>query len=217
MDDKTLQEQVMHELVWDPEVDAAHIGVSAKDGAVTLTGHVGSYAQKMAAVRAAERVYGVRAVADELEVELPSSATRDDTDLAEEIARELQWNTSVPDTVEAEVRNGLVTLRGEVERPYQRDAAEQAVRHVTGVKGVTNLIVVKPSIKPNPAEVQERIADAIRRMAELDARAIEATTSNGTVHLRGVVHTFHEKKLAENAAKSAPGVQAVKNDIVVAP
>jgi osmotically-inducible protein OsmY len=217
MDDKTIQEQVRRELEWDPEVDSAHIGVAAKDGAVTLTGHVGSYAQKLAAVRAAERVYGVKAVADEIKVKLPNSALRDDTDVAEEIARELLWNTSVPDTVEAEVRNGLVTLRGEVEWPYQRDAAERAVRHIAGVTGVANLIVVKPLTKPNPQEVQRRIAEAIERMAELDARSIEATTSNGTIHLRGVVHTFHEKKLAEMAAKSAPGVQAVRNDIVVAP
>jgi osmotically-inducible protein OsmY len=217
MDDETIQEQVRRELEWDPEVDSAYIGVAAKDGAVTLTGHVGSYAQKLAAVSAAERVYGVKAVADEIKVKLPSSALRDDTDVAEAISRALQWNTSVPDTVETEVRNGFVTLRGEVQWPYQRDAAEGAVRPLAGVTGVSNLIVVKPSTKPNPKELQQRIAEAIKRMAELDARSIEATTSNGTVHLRGIVRTCHEKKLAEDAAKSAPGVQAVRNNVIVVP
>jgi osmotically-inducible protein OsmY len=217
MDDKTIQEQVLRELEWDPEVDSAHIGVTAKDGAVTLTGHVGSYAQKLAAVRAAERVYGVKAVADEIKVKLPSSALRDDTDIAEEISRALQSNTLIPDTLEAEVRDGFVTLRGEVEWPYQRDAAERALRHLAGITGMSDLIVVKPSTNPDPKELRQRIAEAIKRMAELDARSIEATTSNGTVHLRGVVRTCHEKKLAEDAAKSAPGVQAVRNDVIVVP
>lgn len=217
MNDKTLQEAVMRELEWDPQVDAAHIGVSAKGGAVTLTGHVSSYAEKLAAVRAAERVYGVKAVADKIEVKLPGASKRDDSELAEEIARELSWNNVVPDTVEAEVRNGFVTLRGEVEWAYQRDAAERAVKYVTGVNGVTNLIVVKPPVKPDPAKIKERVADAIKRMADLDARSIWATTENGTVHLHGTVHTFYERKLAEEAAKAAPGVTKVENEIAVVP
>jgi osmotically-inducible protein OsmY len=217
MEDKRLQEAVMRELEWDPKVDAAHIGVSAKDGAVTLSGHVSSYSEKMAALKAAERVYGVRAVADELEVRLPGSSVRDDTDIAEHIAEELRWNTLVPDTVEAEVRDGFVTLRGEVEWTYQREAAERAIRDITGVRGVTNLITVKPRIKPKPTDVEQRVAEAIQRLASLDARSIWASTSNGTVHLHGHVHSLWEKKVAEEAAASAPGVQKVENHIVVTP
>jgi osmotically-inducible protein OsmY len=217
MNDKELQAAVIRELEWDPRIDTAHIGVSAKEGAVTLTGHVRSYPEKLAAVRAAERVYGVKAVADEIKVKLPGSSHRDDSTLAEEIARELSWNSLVPDTVDAEVRNGFVTLRGDVAWSFERDAAERAVRNVIGVTGVSNLIVVKPRAKPTPSEVEQRVAEAIKRMADLDSRSIWATTTNGTVHLHGTVHTFYEKQLAENAAKSAPGVAEVDNEIAVVP
>jgi osmotically-inducible protein OsmY len=215
MDDKLIQEAVMRELDWDPKVDAAHIGVSVKNGAVTLTGHVSSYSEKLEAVKAAERVYGVKAVADEIKVRLPTSDVRDDTDIAEEIARELQWNTLVPDTVHAEVRNGIVTLRGDVEWAYQREEAERAVRYLTGVTGVTNLITVKPRVKA--ADIEQRIKEAIERAASLDARQIRVTTTNGTVHLHGHVHSLFEKKVAEEAAKAAPGIVKVENEIVVTP
>ncbi|MGZ4357655.1 MAG: BON domain-containing protein, partial [Gaiellaceae bacterium] len=194
MDDKTLQAGVMQELKWDPEVNAAHIGVIAKDGAVTLTGYVSSYSEKYAAVRAAERVYGVRAVADEIEVRLPASSKRDDPAIAEAIAHTLQWNTLVPETVDVEVRNGYVTLRGEVEWNYQKDAAERAVRDVTGVMGVANLITVKPKVRAS--EVRKRVEEAIERAAALDARGISVTTTNGTVHLHGTVHSLFEKRVA---------------------
>jgi osmotically-inducible protein OsmY len=213
--DKALQEAVMRELEWDPSVDAAHIGVIARDGAVTLTGHVPSFAQKWAAVRAAERVFGVRAVADELKVKLPGESTRDDEEIAEQIARTLRWNTMVPQTVTAEVRRGLVTLRGEVEWSYQKDEAERAVRNITGVVGVNNLITVKPKTKP--ADVQRRIAEALSREADLDARRISVTTSDGTVELHGTVRSFSEKRLAEQAAASAPGVSKVENKLAVVP
>jgi osmotically-inducible protein OsmY len=217
MDDKSLQAAVLRELEWDPKIDAAHIGVSAKNGAITLTGHVSSYSEKLAAVRAAERVYGVKAVADEIQVKLPGTSIRDDTELAEEIARELRWNSLVPDTVKAEVRKGFVTLRGEVKWSFERDAAERTVRDITGVTGVSNLITIKPSVKPKPSEIEQRVADAIKRMADLDARSVWATTTNGTVHLHGTVHSFYEKQLAENAAKAAPGVMNVDNEIAVVP
>jgi osmotically-inducible protein OsmY len=213
--DIQLQQEVLRELEWDPEVDAAHIGVSVKDGAVTLTGHVSSYSEKLAAVRAAERVYGVKAVADEIEVRLPGSSARDDTDIAEAIAQVLRWNALVPDTVEAEVRKGFVTLRGEVDWSYQREAAERAVRDVKGVKGVSNLITVKP--RPKPEDIQERIAEAIRRAANMDARQIWVTTTNGTVVLHGTVHSLYEKKIAEREAAAAPGVAKVENRIAVVP
>jgi osmotically-inducible protein OsmY len=215
MDDKALQEAVRRELEWDPKVNAAHIGVIAKDGAVTLTGHVDSYTEKLAAVRAAERVYGVKAVADEIEVRLPGSNVRDDEDLAEAIAEAFRWNEFVPDTVTAEVKNGIVTLRGTAEWEYQRSAAERAVRDLTGVRGVTNLITVEPKVKPS--EIEQRILEAIQRSAALDARQIWVTTTNGNVRLHGHVHSLWEKKIAEEAAASAPGVQKVENDIVVTP
>jgi Predicted periplasmic or secreted lipoprotein len=217
MSDKTLKEAVMRELEWDPSVEAAHIGVIAKDGAVTLTGKVPTYSQKWAAVRAAERVFGVRAVADELEVKLSSLNTRDDQDIAEQIARTFEWSTTVPDTVEAEVRKGWVTLKGDVDWSYQRDEAERAIRHITGVTGVSNLIVVKPKVKPKPTDVEKRIEEAITREADLDARRIWVTTHNGTAELHGTVHSFWEKRLAEQAAASAPGVAKVENLLAVTP
>jgi osmotically-inducible protein OsmY len=217
MSDKSLQEAVMKELEWDPKVDPAHIGVSVKDGAVTLSGHVSSFAEKMAALRAAERVYGVKAVADELEIRLPGSSVRDDTDIAEHIAKALRWNTLVPDSVNAEVRDGHVTLRGEVEWMYQREAAEREVRDVTGVKSVINIISIKPRFKVMPSEIEQRVEEAIKRNADLDASSIWATTSNGVVHLHGHVHSVWEKKIAEEAAASAPGVEEVDNEIMVAP
>jgi osmotically-inducible protein OsmY len=215
MDDKALQDAVMTELEWDPELDSAHIGVAASKGAVTLSGHVSSYAEKWAAVRAAERVQGVVAVADEMEVRLPSSSVRDDSDIAESIARALSSHTSVPDSVDAEVRHGFVTLRGEVNWNYQREAAERVVRNTKGVKGVSNLITMKPRVQP--AQIEQRIADAIKRMASLDANQITVTASNGTVHLKGRVHSWYEKRLAEQEAASAPGVSKVDNQITVVP
>jgi osmotically-inducible protein OsmY len=215
--DKKLQQAVMRELRWNPEVNAAHIGVSAKDGAVTLTGHVSSYAEKRAAVEAAERVYGVKAVADELEVRIPGAIPRDDTDIAEEVAQALRRSILVPKTVEAEVRNGFITLRGEVKWAYQRRAAERAVRDLRGVRGVANLVTVKPRAKPKPEQVEKRIEEAIQRSASLDARSVWVTTTNGTVHLHGHVHSLWEKKAAEEAAEAAPGVSKVENHILVTP
>jgi osmotically-inducible protein OsmY len=211
--DKVLKDDVMRELEWDPKIDASHIGVIANDGAVTLTGHVRSYTEKMLAVKAAERVNGVKAVADELEVKLPSSNVRDDAEIAEMAARTLRWHTLLPDTIEAEVRNGVVTLKGEVEWSYQRQTAERAMRDITGVRSVINLIAVKPRVKAD--DVKRRIADTIKRNAALDASAIQVQTTNGTVHLEGTVHSLWEKRMAEQAAASAPGVKEVDNDLTV--
>lgn len=213
--EKALKVEVERELEWDPMVNESSVGVFVKNGAVTLTGHVSSYSEKWAAVRAAERVYGVRAVADEIKVELPTSSVRDDVDIAQAVARTLRWNTLVPEDVKAEVRNGVVTLRGEVEWSYQRNEAERAVRNITGVTGVTNLIVVKPKVKA--AEIEKRIAEALQRHAELDARQIRVTARNGTVEIHGHVHSLHEKKIAEQAAASAPGIVNVENKLVVTP
>ncbi|MGZ4338400.1 MAG: BON domain-containing protein [Gaiellaceae bacterium] len=215
MNDEALQEDVLEELKWDPEIDAAQIGVAVKDGAVTLTGHVSTYSEKYAAVKAAERVEGVLAVADEIKVKLPSSGVRDDSDIAESIAQAFRSHVSIPDTVDAEVRNGFVTLRGEVDWSYQREAAERVARHTMGVTGVSNLVTVKPKVKAE--QVEQRIANAIRRMANLDANQITVTATNGTVHLHGKVHSWYEKQLAEREAKSAPGVAKVDNEIIIVP
>jgi osmotically-inducible protein OsmY len=215
--DTELQKAVRKELEWDPRVDAGHIGVSVEDGAVMLTGHVDSYAERIAAVRAAERVYGVRVVADEIIVEPPFSDPIDDTELAEEIVRRFRWNLLIPDEVTVEVRNGIVTLRGEVRWSFQRKAAERAVRDVRGVRDVDNQITIKPREKPKAEEVERRIADRIKRMADLEARRIWVTTTDGVVHLHGTVHSLHEKRLAEEAALDVPGVTKIENDLTVVP
>jgi len=215
--DKTMQEAVASELLWDPKITSDDIRVSASDNAVTLTGHVESYGERSAAVLAAERVYGVKAVADELEVRLPSSGHRDDTEIAEEIARERHWNMWFPDSIDAEVRDGHVTLHGEVDWLYQRAEAERAVQHLAGVRGVTNLLTVKPRVQPDTGGVRQRVEDAIERMADLDARSIRVTMADSTVHLHGHVHSLAERHIAEQAAEAAPGVTAVVNDLTVTP
>jgi osmotically-inducible protein OsmY len=215
--DRALGDAVSTELEWDPQVDQTHIGVAAADGAVTLMGYVRSYAQEHAAVRAAERVHGVRAVADELEVRLPQPLKRNDTEIAEEVARRREWNPVIPETVNAEVKNGAVTLRGEVEWAFQRDAAEQAIRHLEGVRSVTNAVSVKPSGEPEPSEIKERVEDAIGRQANIDARSISVTADGGTVRLQGRVRSLAESRAAVKAAEAAPGVTRVENDLEVRP
>lgn len=216
-DDERIKAEVMHELEWDPQVDAAHIGVSVAHGAVTLTGHVGRYSERLAAVRAAERIYGVRAVADELEVELHRADRPDDSEIAHAVARTLRRNRLVPDTVEGVVENGSVTLRGSVRWNFQRDAAERAIRGIRGVTDVKNEIAVRSRTKPKPEIVERLVAEAIERAASLEARRIRVTTSDGTVHLYGHVHSLYEKQVAEDVVKSAPGVTKIDNKIVVVP
>jgi osmotically-inducible protein OsmY len=213
--EKQLQDDVLTELRWEPSVDAAAIGVAAKDGAVTLTGHVGSYAQRMSAVKAAERIYGVTAVADELEVRLTGDSQRDDADIARAIANALDWNTNVPTSVKAEVNDGWVTLTGEVDWSYQRDDAASSIRYLLGVKGVTNLITVKPKV--TATEVKDKISEAFSRNADLDARRISIDAFDGTVELRGHVHSLHEDDVARSAAWSAPGVREVKDHLTITP
>lgn len=214
--DEILKREVERELEWDPQVEHERIGVIVKDGAVTLTGYVSKYGKKCAALHAAERVHGVRAVADEIGVRLPGSVGGDDSAIAEAIARSLRWNTNVPDNVKAEVRDGVVVLRGEVEWEYQRNAAERAVRNVKGVTGVSNLIVVKPRTKKT-ADVEQRIREAIERCAGLDVDSLSITTENSTVLLRGKVRSLREKHVAEEEAASAPGISKVDNELEVVP
>jgi VCBS repeat-containing protein len=216
--DKGLGDAVRSELEWDPKVDQTHIGVAAADGAVTLTGYVTSYAQEHAAVHAAERIYGVRAVADELEVRLKRPFERNDTEIAEAISRQREWNTLIPKSVTADVKNGAVALRGEVEWAFQRDDTEEAIRHLAGVRRVTNEITVKPGDKAESGEITERVEDALERQASIDGHSISVTTTEDrTVRLQGRVRSLAESRAAVKAAEAAPGVKVVENELAVRP
>lgn len=214
--DGEIREDVINELRWDPQVtDPEAIGVAVQDGAVTLTGHVPTYAQRLAAARAAERVYGVKAVANELEVKL-SGGPRDDSEIAQAIAHVLDWDVQVPEgKVHAQVSHGWVTLDGEVEYEYQRREVERMVRNVRGVVGVSNLITVTPPAQP--ANVKAAIEDAFKREAEIDARHIRVEVSDHTAKLYGNVHSLHEAAAARAAAASAPGVATVESHLSVSP
>jgi osmotically-inducible protein OsmY len=214
--DSEIRDDVINELRWDPQVtDPDAIGVAVADGAVTLTGHVSTYAEKLATVRAAERVYGVKAVANELQVKLLGTA-RDDTDIAKAIAHVLEWNVQVPEgRVHARVQGGWVTLDGEVDYDFQRREVERMVRQVGGVIGVTDLITVKPPASPE--KVQAVIENAFKREAEIDARHIKVEVSDHTATLYGHVHSLHEASAARAAAASAPGVAAVESHLLVSP
>ncbi|HMA23125.1 MAG TPA: BON domain-containing protein [Gemmatimonadaceae bacterium] len=212
--DAQLQRDVIDEIRWDPAVGSAEIGVAAKNGVITLSGQIESFAKKYAAIRAAERVAGVRAIAEELTVVLPGSFKRTDTDLAHSVASTLKWDVQVPeDRVKARVEDGWVWLEGEVEWQYQSVAAERAIRNLAGVRGVTNLLQIER--RPFAPDVRERIESAFKRHAELDAKQIAVEAIDGHVTLRGKVRSWAERQDAELAAWSAPGVTKVKDEILV--
>jgi osmotically-inducible protein OsmY len=214
--DGEIREDVIDELRWDPQVtDPEAIGVAVRDGAVTLTGHVPTYVEKLAAARAAERVYGVKAVANELEVKL-AGAPRDDSDIATAIAHVLDNNVQVPPgRVHARVQNGWVTLDGEVDYDYQRREVERMVRQVRGVTGVSDLITVKPPASPQA--VKAKIEEAFKREAEIDARHVSIEVSDHTAKLYGHVHSLNEASAAKAAAAAAPGIAAVESHLLISP
>jgi osmotically-inducible protein OsmY len=211
--DSQLRSDVQEELRWDPRVGRIEVGVAARDGVVTLSGEVDSFSRKYSAAKAAERVAGVKAIADELTIKLPSAFVRSDTEVAHSVVESLRWAIDVPDSVKARVENGWVSLEGMVEWQYQRASAERAIRHLTGVKGVSNLITIKP--RASAPDVREKIQSAIRRRAEEDSKNISIEAVDGKITLRGVVRSWAERLDAENAAWAASGVSMVDDQLRV--
>jgi len=211
--DTQLKSDVEAELNWEPSVHAEQIGVSAKDGVVELDGQVGSYSEKWAAERAALRVSSVKAIASEIKVELPSSATRTDEDIARAAKNHLEWNYWVPDTVKVQVANGWVTLTGTADWQYEKEEADRVVRPLMGVKGVSNQITLTP--RASATDVKVKIEDALKRSAETDAARIKVEVSAGKVTLRGTVSSWAERADAARAAWAAPGVTGVDDLITV--
>jgi len=214
--DIDIKRDVEAELRWNPDIDATDIAVAVKNGVVTLSGFVRSYAQKFEAEQTAKRVNGVRAVANDIEVRLPIFNQRPDPEIARDAVKEIQKNLPyASDHIGVVVRDGWVTLEGSVEWNYQRERAAQVVRRVRGVKGVTNLIELQPRVPP--VEVKHKIEEAFRRSAELDANRITVETEGGVVTLRGTVRSWAERQEAERVAWATPGVVRVNNLITISP
>ena len=212
--DKQLQIDIKEELRWEPRVRDDEIGIEVRDGVVTLMGTVPDFAQRMRAERAVERVAGVRAVAQELTVKVPNTHLRSDTDLAHQVVNTLAWDTEEPfQAVKAKVDDGWVTLEGEVDWQFQRNAPERAVRYLSGVKGVSNLLKVKAHA--STYDVAQHITAALSRSAEADAKKIKVTATGGKVTLTGTVRSWPERADAERAAWSATGVSEVDDRLAV--
>jgi osmotically-inducible protein OsmY len=212
--DEEIRRDVEAELRWDPDVDPKDIGVAVSEGVVTLAGFVRSYSQKLEAERDAKRISGVRAVANDLEVRLPNLDERPDPDIAREAVQQI--HAMLPysgEKITAVVKNGWVTLEGEAEWHYQRERAEEAVRRVRGVKGVSNLITLKPKVAT--AVIKSQIEEALKRSAETDAKNITVEVEGDKVTLRGQVRSWAERQEAERAAWRSPGVRQVENLIAI--
>ena len=214
--DADLRRNVEEELRWDPDIDATDVAVNALSGVVTLTGFVRSYVQRTQAEIDTKRVAGVHAVANDLEVHLPSRDVRPDPEIARDCVTQLEFDLPTShEQVKLIVENGWVSLEGSVIWNFQRERAAEAVRHIRGVTGVSNFIEVKPKVPAT--EIREKIESALSRIAVLDASRITVETQGGVVKLHGVVHSWAEREEAERAAWAAPGVTSVDNQIAVNP
>jgi osmotically-inducible protein OsmY len=214
MDDKILRQDIIDELDWDPSIDSANIGVAVEAGVAVLTGHVPNYAQKFAAERAVKRVKGVKAVAEEIKVHFAGSVTHTDEDIAHQALSVLKWDVLLPkEAIQVKVEKGWVSLSGEVGWDYQRRAAADDVRKLFGVIGVTNQISVKPHV--SSIDVSQRIQNALKRGAELEAKAVRVSCEGGKVRLEGTVHSLRERDAVERAAWAAPGVRSVEDRVFI--
>jgi osmotically-inducible protein OsmY len=213
MNDKQLRQNVIDELDYEPSIDSADIGVAAESGVITLTGHVSSYSQKISAERAAWRVKGVKGVAQEIKVRFSSDKKVADDEIAQRAINILAWNVSVPhDAVRVKVENGWVTLSGVVNWNYQRLAAESDMHKLSGVIGVVNLVTLAPETQK--ADIKQRITEALKRNAEVEANAIQISVRDGgVISLEGEVESWDERRAAEQAAWSAPGVRMVEDHL----
>lgn len=215
MNDLSLRQSIMDELEFQPEIDAANIGVTVDNGVVTLTGHVKSYAQKVSAERAVKSIKGVRAVAEEIQVRPMKSAGMADDAIASRALNILTWSSDIPEQdIKVVVQNGWITLEGEVDWQYQKETAEMAVRKLSGVVGVDNRLTLRPQV--NVEDIQRRIEEALKRNAEVDAQEIHVKVEGDVVKLEGKVHLWRERKIAERAAWSVPGVRQVDDHLRIA-
>lgn len=215
MNDLELRREILDELEFQPHIDAAAIGVAVENGVVCLTGHVRTYAEKIAAERAVKRVKGVHAVAEEIEVRIPGDADVADDVIASRCLDVIHWYVAIPeDQIQVKVQQGWITLEGEVEWQYQKEGAENAVCKLAGVVGINNLLIVRPKVSPE--DIKSRIENAMARNAELDTSHIRVTVEGKTVKLEGRVHLWRERKAVEHAAWSVPGVMHVENHILIA-
>ncbi|MEQ1829567.1 MAG: BON domain-containing protein [Pirellula sp.] len=214
--DKELQHDVLEQLEWEPSINATQIGVAVKSGVVTLTGSVPTYAQKERAEHETKVVHGVRGVANEIAIKISDILQRDDTDIATAAVEALRWDTSVPDDhIQVSVSKGWVTLEGNLKWQFQRTTAENNVRRLAGVRGVTNSIKLKAPV--TSSDIKKKIEAVFRRNAELDARRVDVTAHDGKVVLHGNVRSWAERDQAQKAAWAAPGVVQVDNQLCVTP
>ncbi|ULN84121.1 BON domain-containing protein [Pseudomonas sp. Y5-11] len=215
MSDLNLRKNILEELEFQPEIDAANIGVTVEDGVVTLSGHVKSYAQKVSAERAVKRMKGVRAVAEELQVRLDRNAGTADDTIAARALKIIHWSCDIPEgDVKVIVQSGRITLEGEVDWQYQKETVERSVRKLSGVTGVSNCITLRPRL--DVFDIQQRIEAALKRNAEVDAQDIHVKVEGDVVRLEGRAHLWRERQIAERAAWSVPGVGRVEDHLLLA-